>query len=230
MTLNSPLFQGLQQRLAISFSNKRILDIGCGSGMLGAFFNNHQHYTGLDLNQWPSFHILTDDKHHYSRANALHLPIQNAIMDIAICMDSFEHFPDQFMAAREIRRVLKPNGSFILSVPNYANISGFVKYLNEYSGRYEKQTWAPFDFWEPEELEHFMTPGRIKTIFRKAGFRSFQRFGYDKEVVIGLCPWVWHPKMPRKLARLISKLFEPVSSPLVKIWPESSLHTFWKIQ
>lgn len=230
MNLNVTLFEQVQQKLDISFKNSNILDIGCGSGVLGAFFKHHKHYTGLDLNARPSFHVLSDDKHHYSQANAHYLPIRDSVMDIVICMDSFEHFPDQYLAAREIKRVLKPDGSFILSVPNYANISGFVKYLYEYSGRYKKQTWAPFDFWKPEELEHFMTSGRIQSIFRQAGFRSLIRFGYEKEVVIGLCPWVWHPKMPGKLARFVSECFRPFSKPLVKLWPESSLHIFWKIQ
>lgn len=230
MHLNKKLFQSLQEKLGLSFSNQNILDIGCGTGILGTFFNDHHHYTGLDLNRRESFHVLSDDKHHYSQANALFLPVQDSVMDIVICMDSFEHFPDQYRAAREIKRVLKPGGSFLLSVPNYANIAGFIKYLYEYSGRYDKNTWAPFDFWRPEELEHFMTPARIKDIFTKAGFKSFCRFGYDKEVVVGLCPWVWHPEMPGKLASLISKCIAPISKALVKLWPESSLHTFWKIQ
>jgi SAM-dependent methyltransferase len=198
--------------------------------MLASFFNHHKFYLGLDLNLHESFKIMQDESHHYSQANALQLPIADQSVDVAICMDSFEHFPDQVAATKEIKRILKPNGFMLLSVPNYANIAGLVKFYCENFGRYEKDTWAPFDFWKPEELEHFMTPKRVRRVFGKAGFGKFKRIGFDREVVVGLFPWVWHPKMPKKIVGALSKSMSLVAKPVNKIWPESSLHTFWRIE
>ncbi len=229
LQLNHELFDHVTRSLDIDFGGKTILDIGCGSGMLSTFFNQHKNYVGLDLNKRASFQILKDESHEYAQANALQLPVSSGSIDVAIVMDSFEHFPDQVAAAREIRRVLKKNGHVLLSVPTYANVAGIVKKWSESNGSYEPNTWAPFDYWKPEELEHFMTPKRIRDVFSKSGFSHFEYIGYDNEVVVGLFPWVWHPKMPSKLAAGISRGFSLFSRPLCKVWPESSLHTFWKI-
>ena len=229
LKLNHGLFDHVRRSLDIDFQDKAIIDIGCGSGMLSTFFNDHKNYVGLDLNKRQSFQILKDESHYYAQANALELPVSAASFDIAIVMDSFEHFPDQVAAAREIKRVLKTDGHVLLSIPTYANVAGLVKKWSESSGSYEQDTWAPFDYWKPEELEHFVTPQSVKKVFSQGGFSHFDYIGYDSEVVVGLFPWVWHPKMPAKLAAGISKGFSLFSKPLCKIWPESSLHTFWKI-
>ncbi len=230
LVLNRDLFAHVTRSLNIDFTNKTVLDIGCGSGMLASFFEDHKNYVGMDLNLRESFKILQDESHHYSQANALQLPVADNSIDIAICMDSFEHFPDQIAATKEIKRVIKPGGYMLLSIPTYANVAGMVKSYCESLGTYDKNTWAPFDYWKPEELEHFMTPKLVHHVFGAAGFTKFERVGYDREVVVGLFPWVWHPKMPGKIASGITKTVNLVSKPICKLWPESSLHTFWRIE
>ena len=229
LVLNKELWSFVSTTLDFDFTDKVILDLGCGTGMLSTYFDTVKFYTGMDLNRHENFQRIGDDSHRFVQGNAQILPYQSHRFDYVICLDSFEHYPDQQAAAHEIYRVLKPGGSFFLSIPTYSNVAGLVKKWCERYGNYEKDTWAPFDFWKPEEMEHFMTPHRVRELFDNAGFNQFQMVGYDKEIAIGLCPWIWHPKMPGKIASGLSRGVGLVSKPLVAIWPQLSLHTFWKI-
>ena len=130
LQLNHDLFNYVTHSLGIDFQDKSILDIGCGSGMLSTFFENHKNYVGLDLNKRQSFQILKDEAHDYAQANALQLPVREQSIDVAICMDSFEHFPNQVAAAKEIHRVLKTDGFMLLSIPTYAKVAGLVKMIS----------------------------------------------------------------------------------------------------
>jgi len=230
LNVNNLLFQRVRKTLSINFQDKRIIDLGCGTGVLSTLFSDHRHYTGIDLNKRQDFNMLSDKKTSFVQGNAVELPFATDSADVVICMDSFEHFPNPQQAVLEIKRILDRKGVVFMSVPTYANVAGMVKWWSEEYGRYQKNTWAPFDFWKSEELEHFITPIKIRNFFERAGFRSFNIMGYPSEVVVGLFPWVWHPKIQGKIAALITFLFRLIAEPVCKIWPASSLHTFWKIE
>lgn len=42
------------------------------------------------------------------------LPIDTASADIVLAFDSFDHWPEQARGLQEVRRILKPNGRFVL--------------------------------------------------------------------------------------------------------------------
>jgi len=46
------------------------------------------------------------------------LPLPDRSIDAAVCFEVLEHVPDEGAALAEIRRVLKPGGDFVLTVPN----------------------------------------------------------------------------------------------------------------
>jgi len=227
--VNVTLLTRVFERLGFEAADKILIDVGCGSGLLTFYFTDVARYVGLDIVRHPQHAGLKGEKKLFLQSDAQHIPIMKGAADRIVCLDSFEHYPDQNLAAREFYRILKPGGALFLSVPTYANVAGLVKKVLEKNGHYAQNTWAPFDYWKPEELEHFVTPSRIKNIFSDAGFSAFQKIGYDQEVAIGLCPWIWHPRMPRRLGNLIARCFAPVKRPIVAIWPAASLHTFWKM-
>ncbi len=45
------------------------------------------------------------------------IPLDDGELDVVLCGEIIEHVPDNDKALEEIRRVLKPNGQFIVSVP-----------------------------------------------------------------------------------------------------------------
>jgi SAM-dependent methyltransferase len=46
------------------------------------------------------------------------LPFDNACFDIVLSLDVFEHIRDSDRHLREVRRVLKPEGTYLLQTPN----------------------------------------------------------------------------------------------------------------
>ncbi len=57
------------------------------------------------------------------------LPYGEAEFDYVACLEGLEHIENPHQAVREFRRVLKPGGHLVLSVPNILNIEERVKWL-----------------------------------------------------------------------------------------------------
>jgi SAM-dependent methyltransferase len=228
--VDNSLLEEVFRELEIPAERGPVLDIGCGSGLLSTVFEKNKiPYVGLDINVHSNFPKLRSERVRFIQGSSLELPFQNGIFRLITCVDSFEHYPDQVQAAREMRRVLHPDGRVYLSVPNYKNVAGWVKKRMERSGKYPRDGWAPFDYWKPQELEQFMTPERVRSVFSDAGFRRFRMVGIARELCFGLIPWLWHPKCPFKIIHGVMFLFRLFQKPVVRRFPHLSLHTLWSI-
>ena len=222
--IDSDLLDSVLERLGIALAGRSILDVGCGRAYLRDFVRQRGGgYVGVDLGTpkggGPD-----------ASADSHRLPFGDAAFDGVFCVDAFEHFAYMARAATEFRRVLRPGGFVFLSVPNYANPAGLVKKVLETCGIYDKNTWAPFRHWQPQELEQFLTAGRVRRIWRAAGFRNQRRIAYAEEVGLGLCPWMAHPSMPEAVMFRLQRLFGRLGPSVAAVWPGASLHGFWKIE
>lgn len=95
------------------FSNKNILDVGCGIKPYEELFNASS-YTGIDINN--GGHINRDklpDKFY----NGVEIPFPDNYFDVVICTEVLEHIAEPGKLLNEIRRVLKVGGEIYLSVP-----------------------------------------------------------------------------------------------------------------
>lgn len=63
------------------------------------------------------------------------LPLEGNAFDIAVCVEGVEHLENQWMLARNLCRLLKPEGYLIISTPNILNFRSRVRFFLE--GRYE---------------------------------------------------------------------------------------------
>ena len=92
------------------------LDIGCGRGFL-LDLQARRGLTGLagvDV-----YDDVTDERFDYVRADVTQaLPIPDATFECVIAGEIIEHVPNPDDFLREIRRVLKPGGTLIVSTPN----------------------------------------------------------------------------------------------------------------
>ena len=100
----------------------RVLDAGCGEGVLVDEFASRLAIEGLDQ--------------HYSservRAGSLMaLPYADGSFDRALCLDVLEHltFEEQPKALEELHRVLARDGQLLVSVPNLAHLQSRVHFL-----------------------------------------------------------------------------------------------------
>jgi SAM-dependent methyltransferase len=100
----------------------RVLDAGCGEGVLVDEFAESLAIEGLDPN-YSSKHVRT--------GSLLSLPYAAHTFDRALCLDVLEHLPydDQIVALSELFRVLKPGGELLVSVPNLAHLQSRVHFL-----------------------------------------------------------------------------------------------------
>ncbi|MGN8549058.1 class I SAM-dependent methyltransferase [Bradyrhizobium sp. 13971] len=103
-----------------------LLDAGVGLGRLLSAFPEHERY-GVDI----AFDYLDRTKRlgvHVALASLEELPYPDAAFDCVISTDVLEHVLDFYRATREIERVLKPGGNFVLRVPLEEDMSVYYDY------------------------------------------------------------------------------------------------------
>lgn len=104
-----PLWRSLEK--VLSSCEGRVLDVGCGMQpyrpMLGA---RVVEYVGVDREGELSNPTIV--------GSAEALPVEDASFDVVLCTMVLEHVVDPRKAMIEARRVLKPNGRLILTVPS----------------------------------------------------------------------------------------------------------------
>ena len=109
------------------FDGKKIFDLGCSNGTVSYFLKkNGGQWTHADLdlaNVITAKKILGENVLQFSEGR---LPFGDKQFDMVIALDVLEHLDDDVAMVREIRRVLKPNGTVIVSTP----ISGGTFILN----------------------------------------------------------------------------------------------------
>lgn len=111
----------------------RLLDIGCWNGSFLAQVAGTNLYTslfGIDLVPG-AVSAATDRGIHGSvvNLNADPLPFPEASFDAVTMLAVLEHIFDPYMVITEVRRVLKPGGQFIVSVPNVASFTNRIRIL-----------------------------------------------------------------------------------------------------
>ncbi len=102
--------------------HRRILDAGCGTGGNVQFLQRYGSVVGLDraaesIEFWPSpLHG------RLVRGSVLDLPFPDEHFDLVTSFDVLYHrgVPDELMALREMRRVLRPGGRVLIRLPAYA--------------------------------------------------------------------------------------------------------------
>lgn len=100
----------------------RVLDAGCGEGVLVEEYAGRLDMRGVDAN-YASERV--------TNGSLMSLPFADASFDRALCLDVLEHlsFDDQPRALAELYRVVRSGGELLVSVPNLAHLQSRIQFL-----------------------------------------------------------------------------------------------------
>lgn len=114
------IFQSVEK-----YKPKKVLDVGCGRGFYLkalSFYSFLKEIHGVDINNnyLNIARKICDDKRITIRkANVYSLPYPAKYFDFIIASEILEHLKDDKKALLELKRVLKPEGILVITVPNY---------------------------------------------------------------------------------------------------------------
>ncbi|WP_296146334.1 class I SAM-dependent methyltransferase [uncultured Flavobacterium sp.] len=132
-------------------SKGNILDIGAGTGDFLLVAKN---------NGWKAVGIEPSEKaRNIAKAKGVELKLnlsdfENNSFDIITMWHVLEHVPNLEEQIKELKRLVKPNGSILIAVPNFKS----------FDANYYKEFWAAYDV--PRHLWHFSKTA-IKKLFAK---------------------------------------------------------------
>ncbi len=164
--------QVLGQLLGLGLPGMRVLDLGCGGGLLAEEFARRGcDVSGVD----PSARSVTVARPH-ARADGLDitylvaagevLPFPDAAFDAVVCADVLEHVRDLPRVVRQAARVLRPGGAFLYETVNRTWLSRLVviKLLQDWpvTRLLPANLHAYAELVRPNELGDAMSPAGIE--------------------------------------------------------------------
>ena len=90
--------------------------------------------------------------------------LENHSFDVISMWHVLEHVPNLDNQIKELKRLLKPNGTLIIAVPNFKS----------FDAKHYKSNWAAYDV--PRHIYHF-NPETIQSIAKKHGFKLAKQHG-----------------------------------------------------
>lgn len=169
------------QEIIGNLNGKRILDVGCGGGILSeAMASAGAQVTGLDAN----LELIQVAREHASHSQLQidyqHCPIEDfhpkETFDAITCLELLEHVPDPPAILNECRRLIKPQGKLILSTINrhpkaflftIVGAEYILKLIPKGTHQYEK----------------FIRPSELSDMVSKAQFQALDLRGLEYQVL-----------------------------------------------
>jgi len=101
----------------------KVLDIGCGPGvMVDHLLNKGLEFYGVDLSKEMIEQCKQDFRHipsaHFSVGRIEKIEFPDSFFNAVVCMGVVEYIDDDQGAIREMKRVAKPGGFIIITLPN----------------------------------------------------------------------------------------------------------------
>jgi methionine biosynthesis protein MetW len=133
---------------------RRVLDLGCRDGALSAAYADGNDVVGVDA-----------DREALAEAEKLGietrwadlddaLPFEDETFDVVVAGELLEHLRDPHRLVDEVRRVLRPGGSFVASVPNAYRLKNRLRFL---AGRKPEDDPTHLQMFSADEVRTLLT-------------------------------------------------------------------------
>jgi dolichyl-phosphate beta-glucosyltransferase len=129
--------RAVQGVLASESARGPLLDVGCGGGAMLAEAPSPGEAVGVDLAPGALRHARARGVRNLAAADAAALPFASASFATVLALDVLEHHPRPEEMLAEIRRVLRPGGLLIATVPAFPALWSFADHV---LGRYRRYT------------------------------------------------------------------------------------------
>ena len=136
-----------------------MLDAGTGSGGMGPLLERYGRLVGVDVSR----HLLGLARPRIERlaaASLVALPFRAQVFDAMFACDVLEHVADETAALGELRRVARPDGRLVLTVPAFGFLWGEHDEVNHHYRRYTRARLAAVldaTGWRALRLSYFNT-------------------------------------------------------------------------
>jgi ubiquinone/menaquinone biosynthesis C-methylase UbiE len=121
----------------------RVLELGCGSAYFETvlrrrFSGVEFQYVGLDMSAEAlstSAKFIDPQRSKLITGDVCHVPENDSSFDVVLYLDVIEHVADDRASLNEVRRLLKPGGTLILSTPNLSaplTDTFFCEYMHDH--------------------------------------------------------------------------------------------------
>ena len=192
---------------------RRLLDIACGEGVLprlAALAGLEAH--GLDLSEVAiriaarlelssRRRIETEAPAALLVADGERLPYADASFDYVTSIGSLEHYLHPPRGAREMARVLAPDGMALVLLPNTFSLLGNVWTAF--------RTGWPVDDGQP--IQRYATRRQWQTLLEEGGLAVERTVKYEREWPASLADLRWYLSRPKALIRLLLTPFVPLN-------------------
>jgi SAM-dependent methyltransferase len=127
---------------------ERLLEIGTGFGRLVDLYRGYPHVILLDYSKsllrearqrWGDVDAETGTHYTFVAADIYRMPLRDGLVDTACMVRVMHHIADVPSALRQILRVIRPGGAYVLEFASKLHVKSVARWL------LRRQDWSPFD-------------------------------------------------------------------------------------
>lgn len=174
-------------------SDARILDVGCGTGSNLAAFAQLGRATGVDMSREALEFCRLRGVETVAYSAIERLPFADGTFDVVTAMDVLEHVDDDLAALEELRRVLRPGGLLLSTVPAYGFLwsehDEALKHRRRYTAHELRNKLTLRDF-AVERTSYFITSLFFPILAMRFHQGLFKKSTYPQTSVRLLPRWV----------------------------------------